>query len=206
MKIKLIKFKKKDINFLLKIRNINEVRKYSLNRNIIGKEEHKKWFNQKLKNTKSKIFIIKIGKLRAGYIRLDKKKYWEVSISILKIFRNKKIGKNALSLLEKKINKINIFAKVHILNKNSIAFFKSCNYDIINKNKNFYLMKKNKKNKKNNYLKIINSISKIRSKNNSNWMDILKIAFKFSPDQASKVMRKIYKQDQQISNLVKKLK
>ena len=155
MKIKLIKFKKKDINFLLKIRNINEVRKYSLNRNIIGKEEHKKWFNQKLKNTKSKT---------------------------------------------------NIFAKVHILNKNSIAFFKSCNYDIINKNKNFYLMKKNKKNKKNNYLKIINSISKIRSKNNSNWMDILKIAFKFSPDQASKVMRKIYTQDQQISNLVKKLK
>ena len=37
-------------------------------------------------------------------------------------------------------------------------------------------------------------------------MDILKIAFKYSPTQASKVMQNIYIQDKKISDLVKKLK
>ena len=100
MQIKLNKFKKQDINFLFKLRNKREVRKYSLNRKIISKKEHKKWFDQKLKDKKSKIFIIIIKKHKVGYIRLDKKEYWLVSISILKNFRNKTIGKKALSILQ----------------------------------------------------------------------------------------------------------
>ncbi len=53
---------------------------------------------------------------------------------------------------------------------------------------------------------IIDKIEKIRSKNNSNWMDILRIAFKYSPKEASRVMSEIYKEDQKISTLAKKLK
>ena len=33
----------------------------------------------------------------------------------------------------------------------------------------------------NKYLKIINQIENIRKKNNKNWMDVLRIAFKHSP-------------------------
>ncbi len=36
--------------------------------------------------------------------------------------------------------------------------------------------------------KIIDQIEDIRSKNNTNWMDILRIAFKHSPKEAAKVM------------------
>ena len=61
-------------------------------------------------------------------------------------------------------------------------------------------MKKNK-----NYIKIINDIEKIRSKNNINWMKILKIAFKYSPNETAKVMSNIYNSDNKISKLVKKL-
>ena len=61
-------------------------------------------------------------------------------------------------------------------------------------------MKKNK-----NYIKIINDIEKIRSKNNINWMKILKIAFKNSPQETAKVMSNIYNSDNKISKLVKKL-
>jgi hypothetical protein len=46
------------------------------------------------------------------------------------------------------------------------------------------------KNAKKNYNKIINQIQKIRSKNNVNWMDILKLAFKLDPQKASKIMKK----------------
>lgn len=36
-------------------------------------------------------------------------------------------------------------------------------------------------------------------------MDVLRLAFKFAPDQASKLMKKINVNDQKISKLVKKL-
>ena len=59
--------------------------------------------------------------------------------------------------------------------------------------------------KNNNYLKVIKQIEKIRSKNNVNWMNILKLAFKLDPYNASKIMKKINYDDKKISNLLKKL-
>ena len=55
------------------------------------------------------------------------------------------------------------------------------------------------------YLDLITKIEKIRQKNNGNWMDILKIAFKHSPQETAKVMRNIYSDDNRISKLAKKL-
>ncbi len=55
------------------------------------------------------------------------------------------------------------------------------------------------------YESIISQIEKIRSKNNSNWMDVLKIAFKNDPKATAQVMSKIYREDQRISTLAKKL-
>ena len=60
--------------------------------------------------------------------------------------------------------------------------------------------------KKNNYLKIIDKIEKIRSKNNVNWMDILRLAFKLDPKNASKIMKKINYDDKKISKLLSKIK
>ncbi len=58
---------------------------------------------------------------------------------------------------------------------------------------------------KKNYNKIINQIQKVRSQNNVNWMDILKLAFKLDPQNASKIMKKINYDDKKISKLLKKL-
>jgi hypothetical protein len=55
------------------------------------------------------------------------------------------------------------------------------------------------------YLTIIDQIQKIRSKNNKNWMDILRLAFKSSPKEAAHIMASIYKEDNNISKLAKKL-
>ena len=59
--------------------------------------------------------------------------------------------------------------------------------------------------KSNKYIKVINQIEKIRSKNNVNWMNILRLAFKLDPKSASKIMKKINYDDKKISNLLKKL-
>ena len=55
------------------------------------------------------------------------------------------------------------------------------------------------------YNKIIDQIQKIRSKNNVNWMNILKLAFKHDPKNASKIMKKINYDDKKISKLLNKL-
>tara|TARA_B110001450_G_scaffold248916_1_gene265651 strand:+ start:174 stop:362 length:189 start_codon:yes stop_codon:yes gene_type:complete len=57
----------------------------------------------------------------------------------------------------------------------------------------------------NKYLKIINKIEKIRSKNNVNWMNILRLAFKLDPNSAKKIMKKINYDDKKISDLLNKM-
>jgi hypothetical protein len=45
----------------------------------------------------------------------------------------------------------------------------------------------------------------MRKKNNTNWMDILRIAFENNPKKTAKVMSKIYSDDKKIGSLAKKL-
>ena len=55
------------------------------------------------------------------------------------------------------------------------------------------------------YLEIIDKIEKVRTKNNINWMNVLRIAFRSNPREAIGCMKKISSQDNEISRLVKKL-
>ena len=55
-------------------------------------------------------------------------------------------------------------------------------------------------------LKILKKIEDIRKKNNSNWMDILRIALKYAPKQTLKTMKRIHQKDNQISKLFKNIK
>ena len=57
----------------------------------------------------------------------------------------------------------------------------------------------------NDKIKIINEIEKVRKHNNVNWMNLMKIAFKYAPDEAKKCLKQIDKQDRQINKLMKKL-
>ena len=57
----------------------------------------------------------------------------------------------------------------------------------------------------NKYLKIISKIEKIRSKNNVNWMNILRLAFRLDQNSAKKIMKKINHDDKLISKLLSDL-
>tara|TARA_B100001179_G_C18275540_1_gene268709 strand:+ start:53 stop:253 length:201 start_codon:yes stop_codon:yes gene_type:complete len=54
-------------------------------------------------------------------------------------------------------------------------------------------------------LRMVNQIQKIRTKNNKNWMDLLKLSLKLDPKKTSKILNEIYEFDQQISKIAKKL-
>tara|TARA_B100001758_G_C17789959_1_gene294196 strand:- start:291 stop:488 length:198 start_codon:yes stop_codon:yes gene_type:complete len=56
------------------------------------------------------------------------------------------------------------------------------------------------------YLKVIDRIEKVRSKNNINWMDVLRLAMKHAPEDTIKLMKKINNKDKKISNLFSSLK
>lgn len=53
--------------------------------------------------------------------------------------------------------------------------------------------------------KLIKEIENTRKKNNKNWMDLLRLAFKYAPSKAKKVLKEINKNDQKISKLLKKV-
>ena len=54
-------------------------------------------------------------------------------------------------------------------------------------------------------LEIIDAVEAVRTKNNKNWMDVLRIAFKYAPDEARPVLAEINKSDGEISKLLDKL-
>ena len=63
---------------------------------------------------------------------------------------------------------------------------------------------------KNNNLKkaliTINKIQRIRSQNNKNWMDLVRLAVRLDIKKTSKIISEIYKYDNKIGQLTKKLK
>jgi len=54
-------------------------------------------------------------------------------------------------------------------------------------------------------MKQIDEIEQIRSSNNKNWMDLLRLALEVAPERAKVIVADIYKHDDKISKLVKEL-
>ena len=210
-----------DINDLFEWRNDSTTRKFSTNTRKINFSTHTVWFQNILKDKENKYYIgIKKGN-KVGFVSYVKKgdRNLHVSININPEYRGHGFGS---ILLRQSQNKKEIRDKADILlakvknnNKASIETFKKAFYSNYKNINSYYIfrnqinsgknveMKKNIKKKK--LKNIIDKIESIRSKNNVNWMQILRIAFEHSPKETENVMSKIYKEDQRISSLAKKL-
>jgi hypothetical protein len=57
----------------------------------------------------------------------------------------------------------------------------------------------------NKHMEIIDQIELVRTRNNKNWMDILRLAFKHAPEDAAGVLAEIYKEDKALSDLAQQL-
>jgi len=64
---------------------------------------------------------------------------------------------------------------------------------------------KDKKKQIEHYLKVIDEIEKVRTRNNVNWMDVLRLAFIHAPEKAKKLMKRINEEDNRIFQLFEKL-
>ena len=54
-------------------------------------------------------------------------------------------------------------------------------------------------------LNLVNQIQKIRSKNNKNWMDLLRLSLKLDYNSTSKILKEICKDDKKISTLAHRI-
>ena len=71
--------------------------------------------------------------------------------------------------------------------------------------KNQKKIKKKSLKKYKNKIIFIDKIQKIRSKNNKNWMDLLRLAYRLDPKKTSLIIKSISNNDGQINGILKKL-
>ena len=219
MKIITRKFSTIDSLDIYKWRNDKSTLLMSLSSERIKLKDHMKWFSQKI-NNKNYIMIIGSNNLKEkiGIILYNLENYSnEVSINLNPKFRGKRLSKIFLLKSESYLNNNYILnAKIKKTNKISEKLFQSVGYVKFSAHKNYYLYKKifmaksniNRLNKIKNLqqnLKIIDEIEQVRKKNNKNWMDVLRLAYKFSPNESSQIFAKIYKDDRLINKLSNKL-
>ena len=55
-------------------------------------------------------------------------------------------------------------------------------------------------------IKLVNQIQNVRSKNNKNWMDLLRLAYDVKPKETILILSKILKKDSELIKLASKLK
>ena len=198
------KAKLQDSNFFLKLRNKNK--KNFFDSKLIHYENHIAWFK---KNYKKNFYVIYYKNKKAGYLRAPKIGiFYEISICIDRKFRGKNLGKLAFQNFEKKFNQaVLLIAKVKPNNKISLNFFKNISFNLISKSKIIFVFCKivtsNQEIKKS--IDLIDKIQKIRSKNNINWMNILKLSFNKDINAAKFIFKNIVNDDKLINQYSKQL-
>ena len=54
-------------------------------------------------------------------------------------------------------------------------------------------------------LDLIDRLEEIRTKNNKNWMDLVRLAYKYAPLESAKIMIRIVQNDEKITTVMKEL-
>jgi L-amino acid N-acyltransferase YncA len=197
-----------------KWRNDKHTRQMSITKDEVDWEAHSNWYKNSLENKNCYIYVgIIDATKKVGMCRFDvneTKNTAEVSINLNHEFRNKKISS---LLLQKAIDVFNetqnldLTATIKKENTESIKCFIGCNfiYDSGDEEYIYYKLQKKQDNNIQSKLKLIDEIEKIRTANNVNWMDLLRLAFTNAPEETKLLIRKINTDDNKISALFAKL-
>ena len=122
-----------DESLLFNWANDPDVRKWSFNQNIITLNEHRTWFNEKLKDSRCSMYLIFCGCTPIGQVRFDDEgDFTRIDYSIERQYRGRKLGKRILDMA---IKKYQTYSKKKLLGnsskkiviKSSIFFFLFCN-------------------------------------------------------------------------------
>lgn len=195
-----------DWSLLLEWRNDPVTRENSINPEIVEEESHKTWLLNSLKNSNREIYILEDNSIPVGTIRSDKNndnKYflsWTISpehrgkgygAKMLELFLQNRSGEYLAEVYEYNISSIKMVEKLN---------FKLLSTDIPDMPLLFY-----KKLGKRTDLEIIDEIEEIRAKNNTHWMDAVRLCFELDPPKARKIFQNIKACDARINELTEEL-
>jgi len=140
--IRLVKASEDDAKIIWEWRNHPEIRKRCSNLGLVSWEEHQKWFFEKIKDIKAHIYMVLLGKNKAGVIRFeDKGKNIVVSVNLDPVYFGRGMGSIIIELGTKKLLEENnltktILASIKPDNIASQKAFIKAGYRILEKKKN----------------------------------------------------------------------
>ncbi len=107
-----------DALLLFEWANDSTVRSNSINKEKISIIDHFRWFNKKIKNNDTRIYILTdVYKSNIGQIRVDKvDECFEIDYSISSLYRGRGFGNRILQLLISEMGNVNYLAKVKMGN------------------------------------------------------------------------------------------
>ena len=130
--IKLRSANYEDCNLLFKWANDSQVRKNAFYPNDIDLESHIKWYEDKMKDENTSIFIVLKDNVEVGQIRVgisDNKGFIDYSID--ENYRGQGIGTEILQLIKLEITKVNLIGYVKKENIASMKAFEKAGYEKI---------------------------------------------------------------------------
>lgn len=199
-----------DWDILFKWRNDPETLANSINPSPILEHNHKEWLKLTLELDTRKIYIYGdgVGTIRTDKVNVNKEASMILSWTIAPEFRGQGLGQKMLKeFTEQFAGKY--YAEILPHNKASLRVAEKAGFQVIDQTPKSYvkapstiLM----------YLEtsltdgsIIDAIQQVRNKNNVNWMDILRIAFKYAPEETREVFKRITDSDDEIGRLSRQL-
>ena len=190
-----------DAQLLLEWRNDELTRLNSFNSEIVSLEDHLNWFQKSLSSPNREIYIAEIKGFPIGTIRVDinedssKELSWTISPSQ----RGKGYGSLILNTFLS-LYPSTYTAQIKEENTPSVKMVKKNGFTLLSKEgSNLTFIKKLSD------LEIIDAVEAVRTKNNKNWMDILRVAFRHAPEEARPILAEINKSDGEISRLLDQL-
>lgn len=123
-----------DMRFLFDLRNEKSVREQSFQQKKIALEDHKKWFQKKLKDDYTDIYIYENDGIPVGQVRVDidnEKRWGIISYAVQREYRGRGLGCRMLKNMEqfeKKRVKCGLQASVKKENAASCRVFEKLGY------------------------------------------------------------------------------
>lgn len=177
----------------------------------VAKPDHERWYQQALQDPNRFLFIgtdMQDGKI--GLCRFDLADGdAQVSINLNPAFRGKGLSAPLLSSAMKVFNRssqVTLHSTIRHGNAASLRCFEKAGFARDRADSDYQYMKLTSHlAADSDKLKLIDEIEKIRSNNNINWMNLLRLSFRVAPDEAKLLFRKINSDDLRISELFRKL-
>jgi len=121
-----------DMKFVFNLSNDTLVRSNSYDSSKIKLDQHKKWFQDQLKDSNILFYIVEIDNVLVGQVRFSiKKDYAVIGIAIINKFRGKGLAQKILNIAAKeyfKENKLPIYAYIKKTNLPSVKSFEKTGF------------------------------------------------------------------------------